>query len=633
MRRALRFGVASLRRRPLIALAAWSLPEALPATVSGLAVAHAVDAGFLAGRPLVGLAWLAVLLVAAGVGALGARQGYRRLGEVVEPFRDDLVRRVVRGALRRGAAGRPDDGAVARLTHQVEIVRDAYAGLIVVLRSFAIIVVGALVGLLSLAPVILLLVAPPFLLGVGAFSLTLGLAAARQRDYVRADERLAQRAGAVLAGTRDVVACGAEQQATDLVAAPVAEQAAAERAIARVQALRTVCYAVGGWLPLILVLAAGPWLVGRGLTAGQIMGGLLYVLSGLQPALGTVVQSLSGSGLRFVVVLDRILDATGAEAPPAEQSPGRESPAEAPPAEQSPAGEPGDGYDVRLRGITYGYGPHAEPVLRDLHLDVPAGDHLAVVGPSGIGKSTLAGIVCGLLRPDGGAVTLGGTPVGELSGQRLAGVRVLIPQEAYVFAGTVQENLTYLCPDAPPERIEAAVDVIGARELVDTLGGLGAPLAPDELSAGQRQLVSLVRAYLSPAPIAVLDEATCHLDPAAERRAEEAFAARGGTLIVIAHRISSALRARRILVLDGATQVVGDHEALLSACPLYRELLGYWDSGVGANAAPRQPAAPAPTASAPAGAAMPVPASAQVEIESADAAPAEVQPAQIQPAS
>jgi ATP-binding cassette subfamily C protein len=103
-------------------------------------------------------------------------------------------------------------------------------------------------------------------------------------------------------------------------------------------------------------------------------------------------------------------------------------------------------------------------------------------------------------------------------------------------------------------------------------------VTPDGLSAGERQLLSLVRAYLSPAPVAVLDEATCHLDPAAERRAEEAFADRGGTLIVIAHRISSALRARRILVLDGATPVVGDHSTLMASSPLYRELLGYWEA-------------------------------------------------------
>jgi ATP-binding cassette, subfamily C, bacterial len=580
--RHVRFAATTMRPRAVLALVAWSVPEAVPATVSGLAVARAIDSGFTAGRPVVGLGWLAVLLAAAAVGALGTGRGYRRLGQLVEPLRDELVRRVVDGALRRGVAGEPDDGAVARLTHQVEIVRDAYAGLIVVLRSFAITVIGAAVGLLSLSASIALLVMPPFLLGLGLFATTLGMAAGRQRAFVRADERLAARAGTVLAGSRDLVACGAEEYAVGLVAGPVAELAAAERALARVQVSRSLCFALGGWAPLVILVAAAPWLSAHGASAGQITGGLLYVLSGLQPALGALVQTMTGSGLRFAVVLGRILDVTG---PPA-------------PAPQQPGVRAGrTGYGIRLRGVTFRYGPHAEPVLHALDLDVPPGDHLAVVGPSGTGKSTLAGLVCGLLTPERGSVDLGGAPVGDLTGGQLAAARVLIPQEAYVFAGTVWENLTYLNAAADRDEVAAAVGAVGADGLVRALGGDQARVAPAELSAGERQLISLARAYLSPAPVAVLDEATCHLDPAAERRVEEAFAARGGTLIVIAHRISSARRARRILVLDGAAPVLGDHEALLAASPLYRKLAGYWEAG---RNTPPLPTPPLPTPPMPA---------------------------------
>jgi ATP-binding cassette subfamily C protein len=555
MRREIRYGVSSLRRRPVLVLAAWAVPEALPAAVSGLVIAHAVDSGFLAHRPVVGLAWLAGLLVAAGVGSVGSRQGLRRLGDLVETFRDDLVRVVVGGALHNGVAGRADDGAVARLTRQVEVVRDSYAGLLVVLRGFAVTVVGVVAGLLSISPVIVLLLAPPFLVGFAAFLGTLGMSAARQRAAVRADERLASTTGAVLAGTRDLVAGGAERHAAALAAGPIEEQAAAERALARVAALRSLCSAVGGWGPLVVLLAAGPWLARRGLSAGAIMGGLTYVLFGLQPALRTLVAGLGGSGLKFVVTLGRILDAS------------------APPAVAPPDPAPTAGHDVALRGVTFAYGPHAEPVLRDLDLAVPAGSHLAVVGPSGIGKSTLAGLVCGLLRPGAGTVEIGGAASADLPADRLAALRVLIPQEAYVFAGTVRDNLTYLAPAATDAEVDRAVAAVGATDLV---ARLGAEVAPAELSAGERQLLALVRAYLSPAPVVVLDEATCHLDPVAERRAEEAFAARGGTLVVIAHRISSALRAERILVLDGVQATVGDHPTLLATCPLYRELLGHW---------------------------------------------------------
>jgi ATP-binding cassette, subfamily C, bacterial len=555
VKRELRFAVRSLKPRPTAALLAWSLPEALPAALSGVVIANAVDRGFLAGRPVLGLVWLGSLLLVSAVGAVGTRMVFRRLGDLAEPFRDDLVRRVVGGALRNGVAGRPDHGALARLTRQVEVVRDTYAGLVIVLRGFLVTVVGVVVGVLSVAPEVALIILPPFLLGLAAFVAVLGLAAARQRASVLADERLSAAAGQVFAGVRDVVACGTEDRAAALVKTPIDEQAAAERALAGVAALRTACFAVGGWLPLLLLLFAGPWLVRNGLTAGELLGGATYVLFGLQPALQSFVAGVGGSGLRFVITLGRVLDAS--HVPSAE-----------------PGIRPSTGYTVVLDKVTFAYGPHAEPVVRDLDLTVEAGEHLAVVGPSGIGKSTVASLVCGLRAPDRGTVRLGETPAAEMDPVALAATRILIPQEAYVFTGTLRENLTYLRPDATTADLDAAVAAVGAE-----LGDYDTELRPQDMSAGERQLVALVRAYLSPAPLVVLDEATCHLDPAAERRAELAFADRPGTLVVIAHRISSALRAGRILVLDGTGATVGDHDTLVRTSPLYRDLLGHWEAG------------------------------------------------------
>jgi ATP-binding cassette subfamily C protein len=575
MIREVRFGVAALPRRPLAALLAWSVPQALPTAVTGVAVAQAVDRGFLAGRPWVGAAWLGGLLVAAGIGAVGANRVHTRLGEIVEPFRDALVRRVVGGALRRAAAGSAEDGAVARLTRQVEIVRDSYAGLIVLLNGFAVGVLGIAVGLLSIAPVVAGLVLVPFLLGIAVFVAMLGLAAGRYRRAVHADEALADTAGDVLGAVRDLVAAGTEEHAQRLVSARIRAQADAERALARTDAQRTLSFVIGGWTPLVLLLAAGPWLLARGVSAGEVMGGLTYVLIGLQPALHTLNGGLGGAGLRFVVTLGRILDATEVPAPRPDT----------PPAAATVRGE-ASARGLELRGVTFGYGRHAEPVLHDLDLVVPAGDHLAVVGPSGIGKSTLAALLSGLLRPDSGEVLLDGTPVAARSADQLARARVLIPQQAYVFSGTVRENLAYLAPRTDDERLRRAVAAVGAAPLVAGLGGLAATVSPGQLSAGERQQLALVRAYLSPAPLVVLDEATCHLDPAAERLAEEGFARRPGTLIVIAHRLSSALRARRVLVLDGTRAAVGDHDTLRASSPLYRELLGHW-AGAG-DAAPIQ---------------------------------------------
>jgi len=236
---------------------------------------------------------------------------------------------------------------------------------------------------------------------------------------------------------------------------------------------------------------------------------------------------------------------------------------------------------LRLRDVTFGYSQRAEPILAHLDLDVPDGDHLAIVGPSGIGKSTLAGLMTGMLAPLRGHVLLGGADVCALDLAALARRRVLIPQEAYVFAGTLGENLTYLNPAAGTGALDRAADAVGLSPLVARLGGYRADVRGAALSAGERQLIALTRAYLSPARIAVLDEATCHLDPAAEARAEEAFAERPGTMVVIAHRVSSARRATRILLLNGTRAQASDHASLLESSPLYADLVGHWEAGSG----------------------------------------------------
>jgi ATP-binding cassette subfamily C protein len=550
MKRELGYGIDALRNRSALRLALWSIPEILPTAIYGVAVARATDS-FLAGHSWQGIAWLGGLVATACLGAAGSHQVYGRLGELVEPLRDDLVRRVVGAALRTG-----DPAAVARLNRQVEIVRDTFAGLVLVVRSFTVTLVGVLAGLLSLAPAIAGFVVPPFLLGFLASLAVLGLAADRVRASLQADEDLATTAGMAFSGVRDITATGTEEFAEQLTGRPIEAQAAAERALARVAALRTVCFAIGGWAPLLILLAAGPWLVSRGVSTGTLLGGLTYVLVGLQPALNTVMGALGDSGLRYVVTLSRILSV--------QPVPDRSLRTEAPP-ESS----------IRTHGLTFAYGPAAEPVIDGLDLTVAEGEHLAVVGPSGIGKSTLAGLICGMLEPTDGQVLIGGVPACEVSPQ----TRALIPQEAYVFSATVMENLNYLLPDASPSEVQQAIDAVGSGALVDRLGGLQAQVRPNDLSAGERQLIALTRAYLSPAPLVVLDEATCFLDPDAERRAEEAFATRGGTLIVIAHRISSARRAQKILVMDGNRATLGTHTSLLSSSPLYQELQGHWQPG------------------------------------------------------
>ncbi|WP_328347262.1 ABC transporter ATP-binding protein [Micromonospora sp. NBC_00421] len=586
------------RRAQLWRLAGWSAAEVLPAALSGLLTAHAVDSGFLAGRPGVGLAWLALLGLAVLVGAAGTHRSYALLGDVVEPFRDDLLRRVVRGAVTGAAGGRADDAAVARLTHQVELVRDTYAGLLMVVRGFLFALGAAVLGLFSLAAPVALVVAVPVLAGLGLFAVALPVMVARQREYVLSDERLGRAVVTAVTGHRDVSASGTRDEITDWVGASVDAQARVERRLATMAATRGLSLALGGWLPVPALLLATPWLVRQGLGPGAVLGALVYVTRGVQPALHSLVQGVAAGGLRFAVTLDRLLRTA---APPASTAPSVATDQTTPfpattdqvaspvattdqVAGAEPAGSlPGRATEpaasaLSLRGVTFRYGPHADPVLDDLDLEVPVGDHLVIVGASGIGKSTLAGLVAGLLHPQSGTVHVGGSPVAGATPLTLADRRVLIPQEAYVFSGTLRENLDYLAPGLPDDTIDRAAARLGLTGLLARLGGYDALLRPAELSAGERQQLALLRAWLSPAALVILDEATCHLDPATEARWESAFAARPGTLVVIAHRVSSALRARRVLLLDGRTALLDTHEGLLARSPAYRALVGYGET-------------------------------------------------------
>lgn len=558
------------RRKEIAWLAAWSLVQSLPAVASGWSLAQATTQ-FLAGRTALGLGWLGVLAAAALAGAFGTRQVYVRIGVIVEPFRDDLVTAIVEGAL-----ARPDPRSVARMTHQAEIVRDSVAGVLLVTCTFACTVVTTLAGLVTLLPATLPYVVPPLVASVVLLRLLLRPYAARQRATVLAEENVSAEVARAAGAARDITACGAEDLVFDGLARRIAGQEKAARRVASAGSARLLCLAVGGWLPLLLVLAAAPGMLRHGASPGDIVGAVTYITGSLRGILYTLSQGMGAGLVRLNVTLEHILQTsappgTMAETPRDAQpiAPPRSAPAHARP----PAPNQDQDGTLALRDVTFAYGAHAEPVISGLTLAIPPGDHLAVVGPSGIGKSSLAGLLAGMLSPGQGEVLLDGVPVAGLG----PSWRILIPQEAYVFTGTLRENLTYLYSATKTELDEAA-EAIGLTPLVTRLGGYGAAIAPAALSAGERQLIALTRAYLPPARLVILDEATCHLDPAAEERAETAFSRRPGTLIVIAHRISSARRARRTLVLDGARPHVGDHSSLLATSALYADLAGQWET-------------------------------------------------------
>ncbi|MEV3988299.1 ABC transporter ATP-binding protein [Streptomyces sp. NPDC049837] len=546
------------RRRDVLRLAAWSLLESAHTFLGGYGVARALDDGFLAGRTDVGLLWLAVAAAGTLLGGLAVRGVFAGLAGLVEPLRDGLVRRAVAQALATAVAdpARAESAAgaaaVSRLTHQTEIARDSFAGLVLTARSFVFTALGALLGMATLEPALTLVVLPPLLLGLGLFLATLAPMAAVQRAFLDTDEALSDRVGAVGAGLRDVVACGGERHVAADVRQLVEAEARLSRRLARWAAVRTLALGAAGRLPVVALLAATPWLLRGGVTTGALLGAVTYLVQALLPALDALMTAFGTAGTRLLVVLDRFLDE------PAEPPAPAHAPVKRPPIllrRVPPAAE--------LRGVTFAYGPGARPVLDGLDLVVEPGEHLAVVGPSGIGKSTLTALLAGLLAPTAGTVAVTGAPA-------------LLPQRAYVFTGTVLDNLRYLRPDATPDQVRRAVEALGLAPLVRRLGGPDAVIDPGRLSHGERQRLALGRAYLAPAPLLLLDEATCHLDPDTEEHAERALAARPGALVVVAHRIPSAVRADRVLVLDGDRAQCAPHDELLTRSRLYRDLVGLW---------------------------------------------------------
>jgi ABC-type multidrug transport system fused ATPase/permease subunit len=562
--KALAGAVLRRHRRALAHVLLWSVVDSLPSLVSGVVVARALDQGFLRHDYIAGLTWLGVLGVAAGVRAVAARRVFPWLGAIVEPLRDELVEAVVTATLEHAVAGdRADLASVARLTSQTETVRSLVSALLRTMRPIAMTICASLTGLLVLAPAAAVICLPPVVAALALYGVLLRMLAKRQYARVLADEQIAATAGAGFVALRDVVACRAEQRVAAAVGSSIDAQAVATLALARASGIRRLVVALGGELPLVLMLAAAPWLTRHaGMTIGDVAGAVTYLALNLLPAVRSLVGTVGSWGLQLVVVFRRLAEAT-------------DSPAiAAGPAELAAIPR---GYALELRRASFAYGSRSDPILREFDLVVPEGDHVAIVGPSGIGKSTLADLLSGVTEPTGGEVLLGGTPLGCIDPAGVKRAIALLPQQAYVFAGSVRENLTYLREGCRDDDLDRAVDALGLRSLIDRLGGYDSEIIT--LSEGERQLIALARVWLSPARVVLLDEATSHLDLATEAVVEEAFARRGGTLIVIAHRMSSARRARRVLLMEpgGITSV---SEERVNAPALYANMVRHWDAGL-----------------------------------------------------
>ena len=249
---------------------------------------------------------------------------------------------------------------------------------------------------------------------------------------------------------------------------------------------------------------------------------------------------------------------------------------------------PADG-PLELDDVTFGYAASAAPVVKDVSLTLEPGEHVALVGVTGAGKSTLAKLLTRQYDPQEGSISLSGVDLRDATLDSLRHRIVMLPQEGHLFSGTIADNVRLADPGASDAAVRVALEQIGA---LDRFASLPDGLATDvqtrgvRLSAGERQLVGIARVALADPAVIVLDEATSSLDPATEAAVETALAAvaEGRTVIIIAHRLSTAERADRVVVMDrGRVVETASHDELVAQGERYARLWASWQAGVAAG--------------------------------------------------
>ena len=315
------------------------------------------------------------------------------------------------------------------------------------------------------------------------------------------------------------------------------------------------------------IIGIGGWLVHRGtVSLGTVVAFVLLLANLFDPVqqlsqLYNTLQSAAAALHKLFGILDATPDVDEVAAP-------TELPATG---------------DVVVSNITFSYAAGSRPALENVNLTLTAGTRLALVGPTGAGKSTLAKLMARLYDPQSGSVSFGGVDLRQASMEDLRRRIVVIPQEGFLFDGSVRDNLLIAKPTATESDLLRALDNIGLRERFEALPeGLDTQVRErgSRLSAGERQLVALSRAALVDPAVLVLDEATSNLDPGTEMLVEAALEKLmvGRSVIVVAHRLSTVQRADKIAVVaDAKISEIGTHDELIALNGHYALLASTWN--------------------------------------------------------
>ena len=330
---------------------------------------------------------------------------------------------------------------------------------------------------------------------------------------------------------------------------------------------RALLFGVVGFVAfagVVAVLWQGGRLVLEGaLTPGALVSFLLYAIT-VAAAVGSLA-SLFGSYQEAVGAAQRVFELLSME------------PTVAEPTHPTPLSSPVRGA-LALESVHFRYAPELPEALDDVSFTIAPGEVVALVGPSGAGKTTVASLIPRFWDVTQGRITLDGVDVRDLSFSDLRGAIGLVPQEPALFSGTVRDNIAYARPDASDADVLAAARAAHAIEFIERLpDGLGTLVGERgvKLSGGQRQRIALARVFLKNPALVVLDEATSSLDNESERLVEIAMEdlLRGRSTLIIAHRLRTVRRADRVLVIDhGRVVESGTHEQLMASGGIYGKL-------------------------------------------------------------
>lgn len=522
---------------------------------------------YIAQNDLVGLAWLGGIYIALnGVywlasywqGLITAQVGQR----VVYAIRHDLFGRVLAQPLafhEQECVGQ----IVSRLTSDTEALSDVASSEVLNLLGDLLTIVGIIVAMLLIDWRLALVTLIPIPLVMASMDY---LGRQMRRAYRHVQQEIAAVNASVeqgVSGMRVVQSLGRESFTAEEFEQISLRNMSANLRVSLLFAAIFPTMTITNTLGTVLVLGYGGWLVAQGsLAPGVLLAFFAYI------------NRLYGPLRELALVYNRYQAALASLARIGEYL-RREPEIVSPEQPQRPA----EGWRgaLSLEGVTFAYGDEA-PALCDVDLQIAAGETVAIVGPSGAGKSTLARLLTRLSDAQQGRVAIDGVDVRDIASSERTHLAMLVPQEVFLFADTIRENIRYGRPTASDEEVEAAARRAQADAFIqrlpqgyDSYAGEGGAL----LSGGQRQLVALARALLADPRILILDEATANVDAMTEALIRQAIVelGRDRTLVIIAHRFSTLRGANRIVVLKaGRISDVGQHEALLASNETYQRL-------------------------------------------------------------